>query len=85
MKTATITLVGTALSVLVTIIYGLWFVTSIEKRVSLLEQSHLEFKSHNVNYNDSQDKAILRLQDKTTEQIDRIEDKIEKIYLIIQE
>ena len=79
----TFALLGAVGSLVMTLVYGTWFVSSIEKRISILEQNYSITKQQQDSANDAQDKSFIRFQDSVNSQLTRMEDKIEKIYLVI--
>jgi hypothetical protein len=78
-----ITFIGSVVTTLTTIVYGTWFISTIDKRVSLLEQSNTyvnqrieEIRQELDTANDAQDRSFIRFQDSINNQISRImEDK----------
>jgi peptidoglycan hydrolase CwlO-like protein len=84
-------LLGAIISMVTTIVYGTWFISTIEKRVAILEQNNLFFSQRIQELrnqldvaNDSQDKNFHRFEDSINNQMSRMEDKIEKIYTLIR-
>jgi uncharacterized protein YjcR len=83
-------IVGAILSMITTIIYGTWFISGIEKRVSLLEsqnqflvQKISDIKQASDQANEGQDNDLHRFQDNVDAKLTRVEDKIEKIYTLM--
>jgi hypothetical protein len=82
-----VTFLTAVTSMLVTVVYGTWFIGSIEKRVSILEQNNIYFAHQIQDFKDQLDKANLmqdasftRFQDSVNQKLNKMEDKIEIIY-----
>jgi uncharacterized coiled-coil protein SlyX len=87
---STLTLIGSVSSLLMMIVYGTWFVSNYDKRITILEQSSasamqriVEFKEELDSANDAQDKAMTRLQDQIDSKLTRMEDRMEKVLSIL--
>ncbi len=83
-----VSLIATLLSLLVTVSYGTWFISTIEKRVSLLEKNMTEFSEEISLFRDqvnlanvAQDRAQRRFEDQINEKITNVENKMDNVHL----
>lgn len=81
---------ATVISLIMTIVYITWFVASVDKRISLLEKNDVIEQEQLDNYinmidqtNSEQDKTNDQYRTSTTTELINLDDKIEKIYMIL--
>lgn len=82
-----LTILATAASLLMTVVYATQYASSLEKRIALLEQHDIEFQARMNDMRDAlfqantiQDDDTARFQDNVEKKLMHMDDKIEKIY-----
>lgn len=78
------------ISLIATIVYITWFVASVDKRVAILEKNDVSEQKELDNYigmldqaNAEQDQSTDQYRTATTNQLLNMDDKIQKIYMIL--
>jgi hypothetical protein len=85
-----LTILATAISLLMTVVYATQYAASLEKRVSLLEQHDVQYQDRLIEIRDAlyqannvQDEDQRQFQQDVTGQLTHLDDKIEKIYTLL--
>ncbi len=85
-----LSIVATVLSLIGTVVYVTWFVASVDKRVTILEQNDVQQVQDFADFidrvnktNDDQDEARDEFRSDTTYKLIHLDEKIERIYAIL--
>jgi hypothetical protein len=76
-----ITILSSACSVLIMVIWGTWFVSAIEKRISILESENTNIRRVMTEAAFAQDRAQIRADG----QLARMEARLDKIYTVVSQ
>lgn len=83
---------GSVISFVLTIVSGTWFISTFEKRVTLVEQNNIttnlklqELKAQLDEANTAQDNMFIRYQESISQQLIKMNDKVDKIYELMAE